>query len=283
MINIFDYIDFKRYLIDCYEDRKKNNPAFSYQMIANRAGFKNKGFVFNIIKGDKVLSKPNAFKLSQALGHNRYEAEYFDCLVSFNQAKNLAERNYLFERLGQIHNRGKATSSSQIARKDQFEFYSKWYHVVIRSIIEMYRFTGDYSWLGKMVNPPITAPQAKQSVQLLIKLGLVYRGKDRVYKVSNKNLTTGGDVVNLAVQNFHSECTDLSKRAINEFPPKTRNITGLTLGISEKTYQYICKEILEFQTRIVTIADMDDEANRVYQFNFHFFPTSNQDIERKKQ
>ena len=67
MINIFDYSDFRKYLTDYYEDKKKDNPNFSYQVIANKAGVKNRGFIYNIINGDKVLSKSNTFKISQAL------------------------------------------------------------------------------------------------------------------------------------------------------------------------------------------------------------------------
>jgi uncharacterized protein (TIGR02147 family) len=283
MVNLFDYSDFRKYLNDYYMAKKKENPNFSYQFIANKAGFKNKGFVYNIINGDKVLSKSNIFKLSQALGHNKYEVEYFENLVCFNQAENLAERNFLFEKMGHIKNKGKATSAAQIARKDQFEFYSKWYHAMIRSIIDMYKFTDDYKWLAKMINPSISVNQAKQSVQLLEKLGLICKEKNGVFKVCNKSLTTGKEIVNLAVQNFHNECTDLAKRSIQEFPTENRNITGLTLGISEKNYKRICEEIQEFQLKIMEIANTDQDANRVFQLNFHLFPTSNQDIERQKK
>ncbi len=281
MINIFDYTDFRKYLADYYEDKKRDCPWFSYQIIANKAGIKNKGFIYNIMNGKKILSKSNIFKISQALGHNRHEAEYFENCVAFNQADNVLERKNLIEKMNKVKNLRKGTSKAQLLRKDQYEFVSNWYHVMIRSIIGMYGFKGDYKRLSKMVNPPITATQAKHSVQLLEKLGLINKKENGDYTISEASLTTGKDVMNIAFQNFHSSSTDLAKRAIVVFPMKSRNMTGLTLGISEKSFTRICEEIQTFQTKIMEIANADEEANRVYQLNFHFFPTSDISPERE--
>lgn len=280
MINIFNYTDFKKYLSDYYEATKAEKPNFSYQSLANKAGFQNKGFVYNIINGNKTLSKSNVFKLSQALGHNRFETEYFETLVTFNQAKDLNERNFYFDKLNHLQNKGKKKSEAQVLRQDQYEFYSKWYHVMIRSIIDMYEFSDDFKWLAKMVYPPISSKQAKQSVTLLEKLGLIEKQKNGIFKVTEKSLTTGNKVLSLAVQNFHVECTDLAKKALQKTPAKNRNITGLTLGISEQTYYHICEEIQQFQQNIMNLANSDEQADRVYQFNFHLFPTSDFDKER---
>jgi uncharacterized protein (TIGR02147 family) len=282
MTNIFEYTNFRIYLDEWYEAKKRNNPNFSFQHIADKAGIKNKGFIYNIIKGDKLLSKSNVFKISKALGHNRYEAEYFENLVAFNQAIDLTEKKYLFEKLSQITNMGKTVSKAQVLRKDQYEYYSNWYHAMIRSIIGMYGFRDDYKWLSRMINPPITVPQAKHSVQLLEKLQLILKDDQGIYRLSHNNLTTGKDLMSVAFQNFHSACTDLAKRAITEFPLEKRNMTGLTLGISEKTYERICKEIEVFQEKIMGIAEVDETADRVYQLSFHLFPTSNNDQQRKQ-
>jgi uncharacterized protein (TIGR02147 family) len=281
MVNVFDYTDFRKYLAEYYEERKQNNPRFSYQIIADNAGIKSKGFIYNIINGKKILSKSNIFKLSKALDHNQYEADYFENCVAFSQSEDLLERKTLLEKLNKAKNIRKVPSKTQLLRKDQYEFISNWYHAIVRSIIGMYSFKGDYRRLAKMVNPPITATQAKHSVLLLERLGLINRGDNGDYTLSEAGLTTGKDVTSIAFQNFHLSCIDLAKRAIAVFPPNRRNITGLTLGISEKSYDRICDEIQMFQSKIMEIANADMEANRVYQLNFHFFPASDISAERE--
>ena len=49
-----------------------------------------------------------------------------------------------------------STAVRALEIRDQYEFYSKWYHSAIRSLIDMYPFKDDYSWLAKNVYPPIT-------------------------------------------------------------------------------------------------------------------------------
>jgi uncharacterized protein (TIGR02147 family) len=146
----------------------------------------------------------------------------------------------------------------------------------------MYGFNGDYKKLARMVNPPITVPQAKHSVQLLEKLGLIKKGKDNDFTIAENGLTTGTDVMNVAFQNFHLDCADLAKRAIAVYPLSMRDMTGLTLGISRESYERIRKEIRIFQDAVMDIANADQASDRVYQLNFHFFPLSDIPSEKEK-
>jgi uncharacterized protein (TIGR02147 family) len=274
MLSIFDYTNYREYLADYYKDKKSDNPNYSYQVFTDRAGFKNKSFIFDVIKGNKNLSKTSIFKISQAMNHNRYEAEYFENMAAFNQARTLKERNHFFKRMGQIKRYGRGAGKKSILRKDQYEFYSKWYHVAIRSLIDMYEFKDDYKWLARQVSPLIKPKQAKESVALLERLGLISRKTNGTYKISNKTVTTGPEILSLAVQNFHVETMKMAAGAVNELPKNVRNITGLTLGISMDTYENICEEIEEFRSKILKLAERDNKADTVFRLNFHVFPMS---------
>jgi len=61
-----------------------------------------------ILKGDRHLSKSGIYKLSKALHHNKYEAQYFESLVSFNRAKDHTERNHFFKAMNEVKHYGKA-------------------------------------------------------------------------------------------------------------------------------------------------------------------------------
>jgi uncharacterized protein (TIGR02147 family) len=281
MLNIFEYTDFRKYLADWFEEKKKTQPAFSYTSFAQKAGFSDRGFLHNVIHGKRSLTKGSLIKVSQAIGHSKAEAEYFENLVFFNKSADLKDRNYFYEKLNGVKSTEKAAVKALQTRKDQYEFYSKWYHCAVRSLIDMYPFKDDFRWLAKNVFPPITPRQAKQSVQLLEKLGLIQRQKNGTFKLTSKSITTGSEIVSLAVQNFHKEAADLAKNALERVPLDKRNITGLTLGISEKTYLKLCEEIRQFRSKIVRIAEQDEEADRTYQLTFHLFPITNTAIKVK--
>lgn len=281
-MNVFDFTDYRKFLEDYYEQKKSTDSSFSYQLMSERAGL-NKGFVYNVIKGKRKLSKSNLLKICGAIGLNKTETDYFENLVGFNQAKSLNEKKHYFDKLNRYKYKDKTKTEIQLIRKDQYEFYSTWYHSAVRSIIDMYKFNGNYAWLARMVHPSISVKQAKHSVELLTKLGIIQKQKNGFYEISDKNITTGKEITGLAIQNFHSECADLSKKAIQDLPKDERNITGLTMGISQSTYSRICEKILKFQNQIAEIVNEDSCADRVYQLNFHFFPMSKTDCEMKKR
>jgi len=281
MPNVFEYTDYRKYLSDWFEEKKKAQTAFSYASFAQKAGFSDRGFLHNVIHGKRDLTKESLVKVSQAIGLSKAEAEYFENLIFFNKSAGLKDRNYFYEKLSGVKSTEKSAVKAQQTRKDQYEFYSQWYHCAVRSLIDMYPFKDDFRWLAKNVFPPITPRQAKQSVQLLEKLGLIQRQKNGAFKLTSKSITTGSEIVSLAVHNFHKEAADLAKNALERVPLDKRNITGLTLGISEKTYLTLCEEIRQFRSKIVRIVEQDEEADRTYQLTFHLFPITNTAIKVK--
>lgn len=283
MPNIFNYNDYRKFLANYYEEKKAEKHSFSYQNFSRKAGFSSKSFIFNVMKGRKNISKSSVVNIAEAMSLSKTEAAYFEILVSFNQAANFKERNFYYEQLNNIRPQNTEASNAKKLRQDQFEFYSKWYNVVIRSLIDLFPFKDDYKRLARMVYPSITPQQAKKSVQLLERLKLIKQKKNGYYKVNDKVLATGKEVKSLAVQHYHIENMKRAENAIKTLPSDKRNISGLTLGISKDTYRQICEIILESQGKIMNIAEKDNEADGVYQLNFHLFPVTKTGSERRSK
>ena len=96
MVNIFKYTSYRKYLLDFYNERKAKKPTFSYQVFANKAGFKSKSFIKLVIDGKKNLTKESAFKINKVLKLDHKPFSYFEDLIAFNRAKSLKLRNYFF-------------------------------------------------------------------------------------------------------------------------------------------------------------------------------------------
>lgn len=282
-MNIYQYTNYRSFLTDYYEHEKKKNPHFSYQYFANKAGITNKGFVYNIFKGKKNLSKSSILKFTKVIKFTPQELRYFENLVFFNQAKSLDEQNHYYKLMDQIKSENDIGSTIVQLQEDQYEYYSNWYNKAIRSLIGLCEFTGDFKWLARNIYPPITVTQAENSIKLLLKLELIEQNDEGRYILKNKSITSGSDfpeVIRLGVLNHHLETMKLAARAIKELPRTERNISGMVLGISEKTYNNICDELTQFRARIAKMAEEDNDADRVYQLNFHFYPMSNQKRKR---
>jgi uncharacterized protein (TIGR02147 family) len=281
MPNLFQYDDYRAFLKDYYAEMKKQRPAFSYKYLAGKSGFANKGFLFNIIHGKKSLSKHHIFRIAESLKLNKRETEYFENLVAFNQAETPEEQHHYYERL--VNLKGDGESGVQVLRKEQYEFYARWWHATVRSLIDMKGFDGDFKRLSQQIRPGITIGQAKKSVALLLKLGLIRKDAKGQYQVPTKIISTGKSAPAPGLLKFHLETLDLAKAAIRTLPKNARNVSGLTLGISEGTYHTLCEEIGAFRKRVLQIAGADKNGDRVYQMNFHFFPMSVAEKEQRKK
>jgi uncharacterized protein (TIGR02147 family) len=270
MTNIFEYTDFRAYLKKCYEEKKKKNPGFSYEVFARIAGFANRGFLFNILKGKKNLSKLYCYKFSKALNHSKEESEYFENIVAYDLAKNDEERDYYYRKALQC--KSGTAAPAYMLRKDQYEYLSKWYHSAVRAIIGLKPFEGDYLELCRKLSPSITKTQAKKSVQLLERLGLIAKKNGSVYYVTEPKIKAGDEISQTGRNRFLLECIELAKNSIVNHLPETRNISLITLGISERTYEIICKKTQQFREEISELAKNDEKPDRVYQYQFIFFP-----------
>jgi uncharacterized protein (TIGR02147 family) len=63
MIKIYEYTDFRKFLKDFYDDKKKEAPNFSYRFITLEGGI-NAGNFSKILKGQRNLSIEAALKLA---------------------------------------------------------------------------------------------------------------------------------------------------------------------------------------------------------------------------
>jgi uncharacterized protein (TIGR02147 family) len=267
-IDIFDYTDYRKLLKDLYETRKKVNPYFSYRFIGQRVGFASAGFFTNIMQGKRNISNNIIFKFCELFKFNKKESEYFELLVNFDQAEDHNRKRYYFERMLTMR---KSTVHELSA--DQYRYFDHWYNVAIRELLNYYPFKGDFAELARMLNPPITAKEAKKAVALLEKLELIRKNENGIYEVTEKTVTTVPNVPLLAIHNFQLAAMDLGKEAIDRFPRDERSISTLTISTSKQTFKAIEEKLAAFRREVLELVKSDPYLiERVYQFNFQIFP-----------
>jgi uncharacterized protein (TIGR02147 family) len=272
MAEVFNYTNFRTYLNDFYIEKKEKNPKFSYEAWAQKVGFTSKGFLYGVVHGDKKLSKLHCYKLSYYFKHTKMEASYFENIVFYAQEENPEDRSVFLQQALQC--KSGTSTPAHLIRKDQYEYLSKWYHSVIRALVEIYSIKDDYERLARRLNPSITAMQAKKSVRLLERLGLIKKDSGGVWRITDKNLKTGDEISQTAKNNYHLECNDLAKKSIQNYLPETQYISSVMISISENAFECICKETKSFKNRIIELANNDKSANRVYQYQFTLFPVT---------
>jgi uncharacterized protein (TIGR02147 family) len=273
-ITVFDYTDYRKYLSDYYQLQKKKNPAFSYRFFAHRAGVSSSGFYKELVDGKRSLSRTLILKFSGAMHHSKKEAEYFESMVYFNEAKTVDERTLYFKRMMAYHE-----SKAYRLLGEQYEYFSKWYYSVVRELLSFLRIKDNYKDLARSLNPPICEDQAKKALEILEKLKLVERDPEGYYVRTTPVITTGYPADDTKVHmmnliNYQKTMLGMADQAYDRHPIKTMDMSTLTMSISVKTFQTMKEEIGQFRKKLLSMAEKDEHPDRIYQLCYYFFPLS---------
>jgi uncharacterized protein (TIGR02147 family) len=267
---LFEYMNYRDFLRDFYEEKKAAHSFYSYRLFSQQAGFKSPNFLKLVIEAERNLSKESVFKFCKALRLNKKEAEYFENLVFFNQSKTLEEKNTYLSQLMKY----RAKTDPEKIEKSEYAYLSQWYHPVVRELVTSVDFKGDHKRLGQSVVPSIGAAEAEKSVKLLLDLRFIRPDGDGGYERTSAKLTTGFHVQSVGAANYHRAMIGLAAESIERFPSSERDINSLTLSVSEETYRTIITRMRECAMDLLRIAEADKNDEMVAQVNLQVFPLS---------
>lgn len=269
MVNVFDFTDYRAFLKAYFQERKKNDRKFSHRWLARQLDLSTSNLLWLVIQSRRNLTAELCHRLSEVFKLSRRESEYFESMVNFMQAKTNREKNLYFSRMALLR---KKLKIDRIEER-QYEYYTNWYNPVIRELVTNPAFNGDPETLCKVLQPSITPSQAKRSIELLLRLGMIKKQVGRYVQISPL-LSTGPEVNSLAIVNFHRAMGGLATEALDRFSKNERNITSSTLYITGEVYKQMVKKIEDLRRELLAMADSVKQGERVYQANFQLFPVS---------
>jgi len=266
MQRIEEYIDYRDFLKDFYQEKKSRSPFFSYRVFATQVGL-DTSYLAKVIMKKRHIAAKSVAGVAKYCGLAGREAEFFETLVNFGKAKTDRQSRTYFERLLSL----KETPSRKLVEK-QYEYYTKWYYSAIRSVIEYCDFGGDYGLLGKQLNPPIGAREAKKAVRLLESLGLIAKDKSGRYHQTDAAISSGPQWKSAAIHAFQEETIGLAREALARHPRDTRDISTITMSINAEQFEEIKERIREFRASLIKYVNEDTCPDRVYHMNIQMVP-----------
>jgi uncharacterized protein (TIGR02147 family) len=275
--SIFEYLDYREYLKEHYDASKQQFPFFSFRYIATKTGL-DASFYVKVLQKQLHLSLKSLPIVIDFLGLKKKEGEYFALLVRFGRSRHSDEMKLYFEKI--IKSREMLASPLDA---DKYEYFSTWYYVAVRELLNYYRFDGDYKTLGTKLNPPISDAKAKKAIDLLVRLGLVKKGENNHFELTDRFVTTGESWNSLAIENFQKQMLLMAEESIARLPKQDRETSTVTVSTSWKCFLAMKARLSEVRKELLEMARIDNDPDGVFQINFQIFPLTTSDKREVEQ
>jgi len=276
--DIFTYLDYRKYLRDLCEAKKRVQPHFSYRYLSQKVQIKSAGFFSWVLQGKRNISDRLVLELARFFKMNKAQTAYFEGLVTFNQANTHDERKHAFEKLLTMR-RGAVKQVDE----DQIDFYRKWYYSALRELLPIIAVTDDnIAQVGTILSPAVKPAQVREALSVLERLGMARRDENGIYKRTDAILSSRENVPFVALHDFQISSMELAIAALDGFEKNERELSTVTMSIDDDAYLRIVEQTAMFRAAIMEIARSVKRPTRVMQLNMQLFPLSVQNRDIRK-
>ncbi|MBC7531867.1 MAG: TIGR02147 family protein [Oligoflexus sp.] len=263
------WLDYRLYLKSLYTYCKEAKEGYSYQKFAEDLGFNGTTVMHQIVNGYRPLSAKAGKQVVDCLGLDAREARYFLTLIAFSHAKNAQSREENFQLLQALK---RQTLPDEIDR-NLLDYFSQWYHPVIWELIGIQGFRPEVAWIAKKIIPNVKPSAVQDSLELLLKLGLiVIDAETKTYRQTKNRVATGHRIKGLALVSYHGSMIDHAKSALTSISGTRRDVSAVTVSVNEETAKKLRDMIHTFQLQLLDEAERAGTGDQVYQINIQLFP-----------
>ena len=265
--DVLQYTNYRVYLRDYYEFKKKTVPAFSLRFFAEKAGLSSHAHLKLTIDGKRNITKNTVVKLIHGLGLQNQRAAYFESLVFFNQAQTDADKQVYYAQLLKASPRSKLHKMEQA----QFRIFREWHHSAILEMVALKDFRPIPDWISKRLGGLVTPAQVTESLKLLVELGLLVKTANG-FRQRDPLITTDDEVQDLMVKMYHLQMLKLSATMLSDLPAKQRDISALTFSIRREDFPNLKKHLQLMRKELLDFSAKAGEAEEVVQINIQLYP-----------
>lgn len=274
---VMEYNNFRLFMRDFYSERKDRS-GFTWRDFAKAAGYSSPVFLKLVCDGKANLSEVGIERVAQAMGLVGVDLQYFRLLVDFNQCKDSTEKKTIYKQMRTLA----ADNAIKLVGEEEYDYFESWRNPVLRELAPKMKGATPAK-MAEQFEFDVNTADVKKSLARLQDLGLLVKDEDGNFVQKNKSVSTGNlDVTSLAIRDMHRQMGNLAVKSLDEIPVGERDISGLTLGVSEIAFQKIVQEIADFRRRVSAIVLEDSGSERVYRMNVQFFPLTKDFIDGGK-
>ncbi len=267
MKNIYEYLDYRKFVSDFFVEQRENSPFFSFRYAEKKVGV-DASNLSKIVQGKRHITNTAFDSFVKLFKFDERETSYFRLLINFSKSRNEKSTREYFEQI--------MTFNSITANKietDRYEFYQQWYYTAVLALLYFFPAKwGDWKEIGEHLQPKINDEQAEKAVALLQKLNFIKVSAEGDISHTNSIITSGEQWKSIALETFQKQTIQLALEAMDTATIDERYISTLTVTLSDDSYQRIKAVTAEYRKAVLKEVAESGETNRVYQINLQMFP-----------
>ncbi len=267
---IYEYFDFRSFLRAWFESEKARRQRFSKATVSRSLGLPNSRNFFSDILGGRPLSETFQERLIRVLALDRDQARYFRALVEWEQATLPERRESALQIIAEFRR-----PAGIVLAAHQMEYFRHWRYGAVRALLDTDDFGDEPGRIGRQLRPRLTSAEARESLRLLERLGLIARNDRGIWKPTDRSISApegreDAFVLDLQIQQF-----DLARQRILSKDGHPRLVATNVISISSAGYLRLLERIDKFRTEIRTLVlDDEDPIDRACQIVIAAVPIS---------
>ena len=272
---VTDYTDFRAFLKDWFDYKKKTEYQYSHRRFAKRAASTDSSILLRVINGQRSLPPNRIPDFCRALGLEGADAECFELLVNYQQASpEMAE--HAAAALVEFHIRRGGPS----LEGDQLRFVHRWIYPAIFEMAACRGFRLDPARVGAWLRPPISPDAAAEALELLFRLGLLEKTEDGV-RTNQPFQMTSRQVHQVGTLGYHQDTHRLAGEALQRIwarepgADEQTAFMGCNVAVPSSRMKEVRVLIHKLQMQLAAGCEaLEGESDMVLQINIHAFPVS---------
>lgn len=266
---IYEYLDYRKFLSDYFTEQRNRYSFFSYRYVEQKIGL-DASNIAKIVNGKRHITDQNLAVFIQFLKLDSVQGEYFSILVLFSRSRAESKRRLYFEQLMGFN----GVTATKIS-VDRYEFYQRWYYSAVLALLYYFPVKkGDWEQIALQLQPTISVTQARESVELLQRLGFIKVQNNGVFSHTETIITSGEQWRSVALETFQRQTLELALHAMESVAIEERYISTLTVTLSNESYQRVKALTAEYRKAVLKAVSECENSDRVYQVNMQIFPLS---------
>ncbi|MGZ3744184.1 MAG: TIGR02147 family protein [Pseudobdellovibrionaceae bacterium] len=268
--DVFLYHDYRLFLVDLCKYLKSTVTGFNVSKLAKDSKV-SKGYLSMVLSGERKLTEAALQKLLPHLALSKVEESQLGFLCEMTHADSQIEKARAIGEMQKLRSYQKNNPKETLV----YRYLSHWYHAAIREMAEIEGFQLNAKWLQTRLKEPVLLSDIEKAIEFLVENQFLIVGPDGKVSPPDTRIECIEAIHKAAMVKFHEQVFSLALEHVPKLEKEQKILNAHTTALSLESFQEIKSLLEETLTKIIQIAEKDQQPEIVFQFSLLGFALTN--------